>query len=158
MFQSVLLFCVHRFFCQRSCFCRSCSAAFCRDAFGLEVFSSLLFLLFIVSFIFSSFFCYVHTIANDFLCMAGIFLSGNSLDLYPLVPLALLLSEAICLPLHYLCGLLLRSQTLITCSWKIKWLEFKPNRPQFSTKNKCIIHTCDRSNKQYNKRQDFASI
>lgn len=148
-----------------------CSQVFCRRSsvltvmfrflgvgFGLEVFSCLLFLLFIVSFILWSFFCYVHTTANDFLCMAGIFLSGNSLDLYPMVPLTLLLSEAICLPLHYLCCLLLSSPTLITFSWKIKWLEFKPNCPQFSTKNKCIIHTWDRSSKQYSKHQQHALI
>lgn len=123
-----------------------------------KFFSSLLSLLFIVSFILWSFFCYVHTTANDFLCLARIFLSGNSLDLYPMVPLTLVLSEAICLLLHYLCCLLLVSQTLITFSWKIKWPEFKPNCPQFSTENKCIIHTCDRSNKQSNKDQSFTLV
>lgn len=106
----------------------------------------------------ASFFCYVYTTANDFLCMAGIFLSRNSLDLYPMVPLTLVLSEAICLPLHYLCCLLLGSQTLITFFGKIKWLEFKPNCPQFSTENKCIIHACDRRNKQSNKDQSFTLI
>lgn len=154
MFHSVLLFCAHRLFVIGPPFWRSCSAFWEM----VLVFSSLLFLLFIVSFILWSFFCYVHTTANDFLCMAGIFLFGNSLDLYPMVLLTLLLSEAICLPLHYLCCLLLSSQTLITFSWKIKWLEFKPNCPQFSTKNKCIIHTWDRSSKQYSKHQQYAFI
>lgn len=148
-----------------------CSQVFCQRSsvlmvlfsllgvgFGLLGFSSLLFLLFIVSLILWSFFCYVHTTANDFLCMAGIFLYGNSLDLYPMVPRTLLLSEAICLPLHYLCCLLLSFQTLITFLWKIKWLEFKPNCRQFSTKNKCITHTCDRSKKQCNRHQQYSLI
>lgn len=158
MFHSVR-FCAHRFFVVGPLFWWSCSA-FWELALVCLVFLvfSLLFLLFIVSFILWSFFCYVHTTANDFLCMAGIFLYGNSLDLYPMVPLTLLLSEAICLPLHYLCCLLLSFQTLITFLWKIKWLEFKPNCRQFSTKNKCIAHTCDRGDTHCNTPAVFINL
>lgn len=59
---------------------------------------------------------------------------------------------------HYTVFMLPTAQfpTLISFPQKIKWLEFKPDCLQFSTKNKCMIHICDRGNKQNNKVLHFA--